>query len=211
MTAQEPSPTRDDEDSGPVGPGPGVRWSGDGSLAPRRAPRWGSGDLPAADPLEVGRPVEPPPARRSRRESTVDGRVLASPSRRVAAFFVDLGVKIVLFVLVVATSGADLTDPQQLPIELLLGAAVLNVGYAFIFGVSGLSPGGRLLRTRVVALDGSAPGVRRSLLRSVFSLNETVLYVSATWIMFDRRRQALYDKFAGTVVVMQPVEDEPPA
>jgi uncharacterized RDD family membrane protein YckC len=205
VTSSEPSPALEDQDSGPIGPGPGVRWSGDGSLAPRRAPRWGSGGTPAA---EADLAAVPPPGVRPR-ERTVDGMVLVSVSRRLAAFFVDLLVKIVIFAIALAFSGIEVIDATNVPVGIVLGAAVLNFAYSFLFGIGGISPAQRLLRMRVVAMDGSAPGMGRSLVRALFSLNETVLYVSSVWIIFDRRRQALHDKAAGTLVVARSaVEDD---
>ncbi|MGE3855808.1 MAG: RDD family protein [Dehalococcoidia bacterium] len=201
-----------------MGPGPGVRWSGDGSLAPRRAPRWGVA-TPASEAPSTGsasdgpaEPVRPPlpPAAVSGRQPTVDGMVLASIPRRLAAFFIDLVVKMFLLIIVMAFSGLQVEDPLDVPVELVLGATALNFGYAFLFGISGVSPAQRLLRIRIVALDGSTPGVRRSFVRSVFSLNETLLYVSAGWILFSGRRQAVHDRVAGTLMVAATEEPAPP-
>jgi len=194
-----------------VGPGPGVRWSGDGSLAPQRAPRWGAG-TPAADgaaPAEGNRPILPPAAL-AERQPTVDGMVLASIPRRLAAFFLDLVIKILLLMVVVAFAGIEVSDPFDPPVQVVLGATALNFGYAFIFGISGLSPGQRMLRIRIVARDGSAPGVRRSLVRGVFSLNETLLYISAAWILFSGARQAVHDRVAGTLMVAAPPDEATP-
>jgi len=207
----EPSPARDDEDPGPVGPGPGVRWSGDGSLAPQRSPRWGS-EAPAAGLPAPGAPPDVPAAAIAGRQPTVDGMVLASVPRRLGAFFLDLAIKMVILAIAFAVSGVEFVDPRQVPVGSVVAATALNFGYAFLFGISGLSPGQRILKIRIVALDGSAPGRWRSLVRAVFSLNETLLYLSSTWILLDRRRQALHDKAAGTIMIVRPeTEDAPPA
>lgn len=148
-----------------------------------------------------------PPAAVLERQPVVDGMVLASILRRLGAFFIDLLIKAAILVVVITLAGIEVSDPLLLPTEVVLGITVLNFGYAFLFGISGVSPGLRALRIRIVALDGSAPGVRRSLVRAVFSLNETLLYISAAWILFTGRRQALHDKAAGTLVVRADTDD----
>lgn len=208
MTTERPG-TAPDEDPGPAGPGPGVRWSGDGSLAPRRAPRWGS-DTATAEPQT---PVEAPaalPGAIAGRQPTVDGMVLAGVPRRLGAFFLDLAIKMVILAISFAFSGVEFVDPRNVPVGSVVAATVLNFGYAFLFGISGLSPGQRILKIRIVALDGRAPGTWRSLVRAVSSLNETLLYLSSAWILVDRRRQALHDKAAGTIMIMRPEAEDAP-
>lgn len=204
----DPSGTAHDEGPGPVGPGPGVRWSGDGSLAPRRAPRWGAAPpVPAPPTVAEAAPV---PGAIADRRPTVDGMVLASVPRRLGAFFLDLAIKMVILAIVFAFSGVEFVDPREVPVGSVVGATVLNFGYAFLFGISGLSPGQRILKIRIVALNGEAPGTWRSFVRAVFSLNETLLYLSSGWILFDRRRQALHDKVAGTIMIMRPEAEDAP-
>ena len=238
MTSQEPSSARDDEDSGPVGPGPGVRWSGDGSLAPRRAPRWGSSDLAATDATEAGGPI--PPALAGR-QPTVDGMVLAPVYRRAGGWFIDYVLKSVLiFLVLIFVSLEGVTDP--LVPMIALPSQLLYHGYDFLFMANGRTPGMRWMRLRIVAAEnGQPPGFARSFRRATFVAGVYLfLYVSALMVrdagqdlstgeaaiafasqalffgshavaFWDRRRQTVQDKIAGTLMIMQPVEDEPPA
>ena len=203
--------THEDDDA-PIESGPGVRWGGDGSLARSRAPRWGSGDAVLAGlevtPAGIHIPPPAPPGPLARRVATIDGMAFASPIRRVASFFVDTGLKIVIMMFGVLAAGVEFREGFTLPLEIGLAAIALNVAYAFVFGISGVSPGGRLLKIRIIRYDGDAPGIRRSFVRAVFSFNEPVLYVSSIWILFDARRQALHDKAAGTLVVHGLVVDD---
>jgi len=183
-------------DEAPVGPGPGVRWTGDGSLAPRRAPRWGAdGTSSTLDPSTAPRPA-------ASREPMVDGMVLASAGRRLTGFFLDHLIKSVLIGIVIVIAGIEVTDWWALPMEVVVASAILNIGYAFVFGIAGVTPGARMLGIRVVATTGEDPGMRRSLVRAaVGSLNEMVFYAGSLWMLFDARRQTMMDRVAGTLVV----------
>ena len=228
MTSQEPSPVRDNADSGPVGPGPGVRWSGDGSLAPRRAPRWG------ADPSTPAEAPAPPPAAR---EPMLDGMVFAPIYRRAGGWFIDYVLKSVLiFLVLIFVSLEGITDPL-VPL-IALPSQLLYHGYDCVFMANGWTPGMRWMRLRIVRLDnGQIPGFARAFRRATFVAGVyLLLYVTALIVrdagpdvstghallafvaqalffgshamaFWDRRRQTLQDKVAGTVVIMQRPED----
>jgi uncharacterized RDD family membrane protein YckC len=235
----QPSPVRDDEDSGPIGPGPGIRWSGDGSLAPKRAPRWGAD--PATGPAEAEPPAEVIPAGHARREPTVDGRVLAPVYRRAGGWFIDYVMKSVLiFLVLIFVSLEGITDPL-IPI-IALPSQLLYHGYDFLFMANGWTPGMRWMRLRIVRVDnGQPPGYARSFRRATFVAGvylflyatalivrdagnevtgwhaliafaaQSLFFGSHAVAFWDRRRQTLQDKIAGTVVVIQPREDDRPA
>lgn len=81
-----------------------------------------------------------------------------------------------------------------------LPAVVLIIGW----GRFGRTPGKLLLDLRVInARTGEPPGYGRALLRYIgYFLSALPLGLGFLWIVFDRQRQGLHDKIAGTRVVM---------
>jgi uncharacterized RDD family membrane protein YckC len=67
----------------------------------------------------------------------------------------------------------------------------------------GQTPGMMLLGLRVAReVDGSLPGLARSILRYVgYFISQLPLFLGFIWIAFDSRKQGWHDKIAGTVVV----------
>ncbi len=188
MTSFNP-PATDDDASTPVVPGPGLRWSGDGALAPKPAPAL---------------VFELPAPRRDR--GLAEGVVLASVWRRLAAWFIDRGLKTLVFLIVIKLSGQEIPDSVLNTPGLVFASALLNAGYEFVFGIHGVTPGGHLLHLRITAINGAEPGARRSLARaSAASLNEVFLFAGSFLALIDRRRQTIHDKIAGTIVINVPV------
>lgn len=213
MTDRSFAPEVPEEDA-PIEPGPGLRWGGDGALARSRAPRWGSDDAVLAGvevtPAGVRIPPPAPPSPVARRIPTIDGMAFASAVRRLTAFIGDRLVKAVIFVTVLTLAGVEVpTSPWQAP-EMIVASALLNAGYDFIFGISGVTPMAYLLKIRIADLDGGAPGVRRSLVRAAAAaINEAFLFAGSIWMLLDARRQTLHDKVAGTIVVNRTATEEP--
>jgi uncharacterized RDD family membrane protein YckC len=90
----------------------------------------------------------------------------------------------------------------------LLVSALTVVGlYALYFVVQigkwGQTPGKRLAGIRVVGPEGTAPGMRRALMREVVGkvLSSSALYAGFIWPVWDSQGQAWHDKIAGTYVV----------
>ncbi len=81
----------------------------------------------------------------------------------------------------------------------LLPPAVCIIGW----GRFGRTPGKLLLDLRVVnARTGEPPGYGRALIRYIgYFISALPLGLGFLWIVFDRRRQGLHDKIAGTRVV----------
>lgn len=213
MTSLDRPSAHDDEDDAPIRPGPGVRWTGDGSLGRNRAPWWGSSEAaPAIDGVDAPPTVEvaaPPSVGVLRPQPTVGGMVLTTVLRRLVCWLIDRGLKTTIFFVVLLIAGVEMSPTPWAAPELVVASALLNAGYDFVFGIHGVTPAGYLLRVRIVALDGNDPGARRSLVRaSAASLNEAVLFVGSLWALFDARRQAMHDKVAGTIVIMTPPPED---
>jgi uncharacterized RDD family membrane protein YckC len=71
---------------------------------------------------------------------------------------------------------------------------VLLVENVVLVGTAGATLGHRLLGMRVEALDGSAPGPRRALIRSV------LLCLAIPPLVWDADHRGLHDRWAGTLV-----------
>jgi uncharacterized RDD family membrane protein YckC len=114
----------------------------------------------------------------------------------------------------------DFDDPVTLLPQFFLG-----YGYDWIFWAQGWTPGGRLLRLRVVAADGHPPGLGRGGIRATVALIPVALlffgpsgsegvravieFVSSSafvlghmWMVWDARKQTWHDRAAGTFVVV---------
>ncbi|MEE9336167.1 MAG: RDD family protein [Granulosicoccaceae bacterium] len=134
---------------------------------------------------------------------------------RVAASLVDIVWQIVVFGAIAwAIYGDALLDTLvswvvseeplagELPMMLyqnLLPALVI-VPFWFFFGAT---PGKMLLGLKIVrASDSSKIGIGRSILRFLAYIPATVILgIGFIWAAFDKRKQGLHDKIAGTVVI----------
>ena len=96
-------------------------------------------------------------------------------------------------------------SPPGVVVAVLAGAGwtFFLLGYAALFwSTAGQTPGMRVARLRVEGPDGSPPGVGRSLLRALAALVALApLGLGLVPVLFDRRRRALQDFVARTVVV----------
>ena len=90
----------------------------------------------------------------------------------------------------------------------LVGAGWLIVVVAYFVGFwssAGQTPGMRMMRLHVETGSGAVPGVLRSAVRFVGLLLAIVPFFAGFLpVLFDRRRRALQDYLAGTVVVRDP-------
>ncbi len=84
--------------------------------------------------------------------------------------------------------------------------AVVVVAYFVGFwSTTGQTPGMRLLRLRVLAASGRPPALWRSLVRLVgLIVAIALLFLGFVPVLFDRRRRALQDYLARTVVAAEP-------
>ena len=127
---------------------------------------------PAAYPGErLGRPAEGP-------------RSLASFGRRLAALAVDWEIALLI-------AGGLLRNVHLGQFGPLLVLLVENV---VLVGTAGATVGHRLLGMRVEALDGSAPGPVKALVRSV------LLCLAIPPLVWDVDHRGLHDRWAATLV-----------
>jgi uncharacterized RDD family membrane protein YckC len=166
-----------------------------------------------------------PSSSRPRAERVVRVRVTGFPRRAVAAL-ADLGLLLALTAAVTVAMALALGVPipglRELGPDLLVagildrnpmavGAVGLFLGMAGLYqlyfgGMSGQTPGMRLMGIRLISFRGRAPGPARGLLR-LLALVPSLLPAGLGWLwaLFDREHRALHDHLAGTYVVI----DEP--
>jgi len=114
------------------------------------------------------------------------------------AFLVGAGSLIVVGSLVGASETDSLMRSFAGAIWLIAGAAY----FAGFWSSSGQTPGMRLMGIRVVDRNGTPPSLLRSLLRFVaFLLAIVPLFAGFLTVFVDRRRRALHDLIARTVVL----------
>jgi uncharacterized RDD family membrane protein YckC len=148
---------------------------------------------------------------RARRAEAPAGVPYAGVATRGVALVADAALTNALFVLggalvgLVASLFGELR-PAWLVAVLAGGAWLALVGTYFVvfWSALGQTPGMRLMRVRVVAADGAAPEVGRSVLRLIGLVLAIVpLFAGFLPALFDRRRRALPDYFGGTTVVYE--------
>jgi len=133
----------------------------------------------------------------------------AGIATRGVALAVDAALATMIFLTGTAVIGLVVSlvwDPRPAPVVgTVIAVAGFLVEVAYFTGfwsTAGQTPGMRLLRLRVVAGDGSSPGLGRSLVR-LFGLIVAILLLFTGFlpVLVDDRRRALQDFLAGTVVV----------
>jgi uncharacterized RDD family membrane protein YckC len=144
------------------------------------------------------------------------GSPYAGLATRVLAFAIDAAIVdgIALLVGVLVGLGLSLLHLSSALQGALAGigaalAVVWTIAYfAFFWSASGQTPGNRLLRIRVEdARTGGRVHVRQAVLRALaLSLSALLLFAGFLMILVNRRRRALHDYIASTVVVYAPDE-----
>jgi uncharacterized RDD family membrane protein YckC len=162
------------------------------------------------------------------RPATRGGRVLyvraATFPRRLAAAAIDAGI--VFFVTGAVTAGVALLlgvpmpRAQEIGPDLLVaglldrnpiafGASGLFLGLGALYqiyfgGITGQTPGKRLLHLRVIGVHGTAPGPAGGILRfATLLLSVLPAGLGWLWCLFDRERRALHDHLASTYVILE--------
>lgn len=104
----------------------------------------------------------------------------------------------------------ELNNPERLgPIGMVILSSyiILFIAYfTFFHGLSGRTPGKKLLVLQVVHTDGSPISFGTAFLRSVGYLVSSLLFtvpLGYIWAAFDKKKQAWHDKIAGTVVIIR--------
>lgn len=77
---------------------------------------------------------------------------------------------------------------------------VVSIYFVVFWTLTGQTPGMRLLQLRVVSPSGKPIGLVRAVVRFVALLVSVVLIVGVLPVLFDKRRRALHDFIAGTIV-----------
>lgn len=128
---------------------------------------------------------------------------IASLGDRIASHLVDLIIKVVYILLMVALF-------VNIELEIVwiylafLGLPWLLYHVAFEIFMNGQSPGKRMMNIQVVRLDGTQPTIGDYVLRWVFSLVDFYMLsgaIAVIFIAFSDRGQRLGDMVAGTTVV----------
>ena len=123
---------------------------------------------------------------------------LAPPAKRLGAFFLDLFMWFIWFVLPTVLGGEN-------PVLNVLGGLLIlaYIIWAFSLFVRGTSPGKKLLGLQVVKEDGSNARFFTMLIRDTIGklLSGAILSLGYLWLLFDRENQGWHDKFMRTYVV----------
>jgi len=182
-------------------------------------------------PVEPSSPAPPPSAPPVARTAAAAHPRLAAEARaasaspyaglvtRVLAFAADAIVINVVgwFVAAVVSLGLSLLDVPAgvedtiLAIGSLCGLVWSGAYFVFFWSTTGQTPGNRLLRIRVLdAHTNAPPRARKALLRLiVLPLSAIPLCAGFLLILVDKRRRALHDRIARTVVADVAGEPEP--
>lgn len=133
------------------------------------------------------------------------------PAGRGIALIVDLLLAHLVFLVASASAALVASLAGTLRPEWVVGV-IAGAGWLIVVGVyfvafwsgTGRTPGMQLMRLRVVTAAGGPPGVARSIVRFVGLVLAVVpLFAGFLPVFVDRRRRALQDFLAGTVVVRQ--------
>lgn len=140
---------------------------------------------------------------------------LASPGKRLGAYFLDLLIPAIAFVVMLGAFGTGVaTETEGGSAAGVLFAFVLFVAYvvwALKLFAHGTTPGKMMLGMRVVKENGDAAGFGTMLLREWIGklISGMLLSIGYLWILFDRDRQGWHDKLASTFVVECQAEPRP--
>jgi len=165
-------------------------------------------------PAPVAAP--PPPAVSSARASAPVAATgePAGFGPRLLAYLVDaviLGVGATVVMVPVAVITGLLARKVPVLAMLLSGVSyllilALCIGYpVYFWGTRGATPGKKMLKLRVVRVDGVDPvGYGKAALRLVgYMVSGFILYIGFLMILFTERKQGLHDMIAGTLVVRE--------
>lgn len=120
--------------------------------------------------------------------------------RRAGALFIDMIILMLSGALVMSPLTDRFPDLQWLPGSFAVGYFIAYFFFTTLF--LGASPGQRLLRLKVIALDRSPPSVWQSLFRPVASIiNLFTLGIALLWTVKPPRYQAVHDTLTRTLVI----------
>jgi uncharacterized RDD family membrane protein YckC len=165
--------------------------------------------LPAEAVVTANAGDPPPSAPPVTAREILQGRCAGFISR-FAAFAIDVGVSLGVFMLALAAisfaarvlTGQDITW-NRANIWVVIAYAVWGfIYFAHSWAAAGRTPGMALLGVRVVRDDGTEVRGRRAVVRTLaLPLSFMLLGLGFTGILLGRRRRALHDVIAGTAVI----------
>jgi predicted Zn finger-like uncharacterized protein len=131
---------------------------------------------------------------------------------RFVALIVDsllLGAVQFIIGLVLGFAGGSMTEVDgggamaMLAITWLCSMAVSVTYYVFFTGYNGQTPGKMALRIQVVRADGTPMSYGRAFLREIIGkfVSGIILGIGYLMVAFDRQKQGLHDRIAGTYVI----------
>jgi uncharacterized RDD family membrane protein YckC len=143
------------------------------------------------------------------RSSTTDPAIgkLATPGRRLGAYFLEFGVLFIALLLVGLTEAASGGGEDGGGAGPLLGALVLlaYLIWALVLFAQGQTPGKQLLKLRVIRENGRRAGFGTMLLRELIGklISAFIFMLGFVWILIDKDNQGWHDKLASTFVVQE--------
>lgn len=133
---------------------------------------------------------------------------LASPGKRLGAYFVDFVVPIGALFFILGIGGLGTAAGGQragggLGCLLVSGLLLAYLIFAIRLFAQGTTPGKKALGMRVIKEDGSSAGFGTMLFREWIGkvISGLVFLLGYIWILLDKDRQGWHDKLASTYVV----------
>jgi uncharacterized RDD family membrane protein YckC len=130
---------------------------------------------------------------------------------RVLTTLIDDSICIVPFISILAVqqvfSGASIAEVADLTtLREFLGTPVVQLAaalyYVGFWATAGhATPGKRICGLIILGADGSELSLGRAMLRYVCLLISLAIFIGPLFILFSRRKRALHDLLAGTIVV----------
>lgn len=141
---------------------------------------------------------------------------LAGLRRRLASMLYEslllLGVLSVFFMLPHLALGMGYEIVLPGPVLLLHVVMVLGTYFVWYWQRHGQTLAMQTWKLRIVRADGTPPGVGQLLLRYLLAWPSLLCYgAGLLWALFDRDRQFLHDRLAGTrIIFVPPTTTSPP-
>lgn len=122
---------------------------------------------------------------------------------RLVAILIDSAIIFIPSFLAVFVMALVLGEVFMRTIGNVLGFVVVTAYFVFFQSKNGQTPGKRIMKIKVVDLQGNTPSTKTLLLREALgkTVSGIILGVGYFWAIWDRQKQALHDKISGTFVV----------
>lgn len=128
----------------------------------------------------------------------------AGVRRRFVASFLDgmiVGIPVGILLTIISFVIQDTKSMPALLLNLVILIAFLAYPVYFL-SKSGSTPGKNIMKIKVVTIDGNIPSAGKAFKREV--LGKAIIglvFLDWLWPLWDKRKQTLHDKVAGTFVV----------